>query len=53
MIASLTLQQDWWNTELQELEELNAIESAVPKDLMAFQCRFTLFSEDNDTPDSF
>jgi len=39
--------------ELQELEELDFLDSTVPEDLMAFQHRITLPMEDNDTPGTF
>jgi hypothetical protein len=39
--------------ELQELEELDRMNSIVPEDLMAFRQSFTLSLEDNESPDSF
>jgi hypothetical protein len=36
--------------ELQELEELDCIDSTVPEDLMAFRQRLTLPLEDNGSP---
>ena len=39
-------------TELQELEELDLLDSSIPEDLIAFRCSFLFSPKDNDSSTS-